>query len=114
MSPDPAALADIAIAARRLAQFVESLDEEAFLASELTQSAAMYQLAVIGEAVKRLSPEFRSEHGEIAWSEVAGLRDILIHAYHRVSLVEVWAIVTRDVPILLSFVEPLLPDAAIE
>ncbi len=41
----------------------------------------MYQLTVIGEAVKRLSSEFRLANAEIPWSDIAGMRDHLIHAY---------------------------------
>jgi len=37
------------------------------------------------------------------------MRDVLIHAYHRVDLGQVRAMSQRDVPALLDFVTPLLP-----
>jgi uncharacterized protein with HEPN domain len=34
----------------------------------------IYQIMIIGEAVKRLSPEFRRQYPEIPWSAIAGMR----------------------------------------
>lgn len=42
----------------------------------------MFQLLIIGEAVKRLSPELRSQPSEIPWSLIARMRDNLIHRSH--------------------------------
>ena len=41
------------------------LTKRAFLRDVKTQSAILYQLLVVGEAVKRLSDSFRAEHDEI-------------------------------------------------
>jgi uncharacterized protein with HEPN domain len=65
---------------------------------------------VIGEAVKRLSLEFRARHSGIPWSDIAGMRDHLIHGYDIVDLEEVWKTVTVDVPDLLTALEPLAPS----
>ena len=43
------------------------------------QEAVIRQLEIIGEATKRLSQDPRSEHHEIPWRRIAGLRDVLIH-----------------------------------
>ena len=44
----------------------------------------------MGEATKRLSAGCRASHPEIPWRAMAGLRDVLIHAYDKVDLQEVW------------------------
>lgn len=56
-----------------------------------------------------MSPEFQKENPEIPWSKMARMRDLLIHAYQRVDLGEVWDTVKNDVPILIDAVEPLVP-----
>ena len=66
---------------------------------------------VLGEAVKRLSPEFCAEHPEIPWRPMAGMRDRLIHGYDVVDLDEVWLVLERDLPDLLQRLEPLVPKA---
>jgi len=83
--------------------------KEAFLNDLKTQSATLHQLMVIGEAVRRLSREFRDQHPEIPWSLIAGMRDHLIHAYDAVDLDEVWKTTTIDVRDLLAKIESLLP-----
>ena len=69
----------------------------------------MHQILVLGEAAKRLSSEFRASHPEVPWSNIAGMRDKLIHAYEAVDYDEVWSTATRDIPELLEWVRPLLP-----
>jgi uncharacterized protein with HEPN domain len=47
-------------------------------------SACCYQIAVIGEAMKRLSPALRTKYPEVPWKDIAGMRDRLIHGYDSV------------------------------
>jgi uncharacterized protein with HEPN domain len=60
---------------------------------------------VIGEAVKRLSREFRAKYPEVPWTLIAGLRDNLIHGYDLIDWDEVWKTSTTDVPDLLAKVK---------
>jgi len=109
MARDEATLLDIARAARLVIEFKQGIDKAAFLQDFKTQSAVLHQLMVMGEAAKRLSPDFRARHSEIPWSLVAGMRDKLIHGYDIVDLDEVWRTAVVDVPDLLTSLEPLLP-----
>ncbi|MEI6621112.1 MAG: HepT-like ribonuclease domain-containing protein [Actinomycetes bacterium] len=47
--------------------------------------AILYDLLVIGEAVKFLDQGFREAHPEVPWTSITGMRDILAHEYFRVS-----------------------------
>lgn len=107
---DRATLLDLDAATRLAGEFVSGLDEPAFLADRKTQSALLYQLTVIGEAVKRLSPEFRAAHPIVPWRLIAGMRDQIIHRYDSVDLAEVWQTAQRDIPALRAALAPLLPD----
>jgi uncharacterized protein with HEPN domain len=59
-SRDPATVADTVRAARLALQFVEGLDRERFLTDEKTQAAVLHEITIIGEAVKRLSDDYRA------------------------------------------------------
>jgi uncharacterized protein with HEPN domain len=61
-SRDLASLLDIAIAAQKVQKYKLDMDKIAFLIDDKTQSAIVFQLLIIGEAVKRISPELRSQH----------------------------------------------------
>ncbi len=73
------------------------------------QDAVIRRIAVIGEAAKRLSEEFRTNHPEIPWRGMTGMRDVVIHSYNQVKLVEVWAVIQTDIPALIAQIEPLVP-----
>lgn len=73
-------------------------------------SAILYQIAVIGEATKRLSQEFRQQHPEIPWRDIAGMRDVLLHKYDQVDFDVIWDVVQSKLPELLTLLEPLLPS----
>ncbi|MBN1866324.1 DUF86 domain-containing protein [Candidatus Sumerlaeota bacterium] len=105
MSRDEACLFDIFSAARRVAEGVEGIDYETFAADWKTHSAVQHQLTILGEAVKRLSPEFRQRHSHIPWRSIAGHRDVLIHQYDAVDLSEVWLIAKERIPELIGFLE---------
>jgi uncharacterized protein with HEPN domain len=65
-------------------------------------SACCYQLAVISEAVKRLSVTTRSNYPEVPWKDIAGMRDRLIHGYDSVDVDELSKTATADLPALLK------------
>jgi len=81
---------------------------EAFLADGTAQDAAVRNFEIIGEAAKRLSDEAKAHRPDVRWRDVAGFRDILIHAYERVDYLEVWNIVESHLLQLREAVDELL------
>lgn len=105
MYRDEVVLQDIINAARLVMEFIQGFDKPTFLDDWKTQSAVLYQLTVTGEAVKRLSKEFRASHPEIPRALIAGMRDNLIHGYDLTDWDEVWKTANKDVPELLDKIE---------
>ncbi len=108
-SNDISYLADILQAARLVQSFVEGVDKTLFEQDLMRQSAVIRQIEIIGEATKRLSDSFRTSRPDIPWRSIAGMRDILIHAYDHVDLDEVWNTATLAIPDLNSKIELLVP-----
>jgi uncharacterized protein with HEPN domain len=95
---DAALLLDIMLAAEDALSFVAGLDERAFLASGLHQSAVIRKLEVMGEAAGKVSNAFCAAHPEIPWKQMTGLRHRLIHDYGDVRLDIVWRVVREHCP----------------
>ena len=110
MQRDQATILDVIRAGELIVEFVRDVDRLAFEHDLKTQSAVLHQLMVMGEAVKRLSPETRESHPEIPWALIAGMRDRLIHGYDTVDRDEVWKTASVDVPELLHLLRPWAPS----
>ncbi len=109
MRRDDAYLLDILLAARQALKFMEGVSREEFDDNELIQNAVMRPLEIIGEAAGKLSSSFRKSHPEIAWQEMVGMRNRLIHEYFRIDFGAVWDTIHKDLPILINQIEPLVP-----
>lgn len=117
MRSDRLYLEDIIAAADAIQRFMMAVvSEAAFRDDELRQSAVLQKLIVIGEAAARLSPEFRSQHSPIEWSDIIAFRNIAVHAYFSVDWSIVWVTVQDDVPNLRAQMQTILDqlDAAID
>lgn len=80
--------------------YAGDFSKEEFLKDELVQDAVIRQLEITGEASKNLSSDFKKKHQNVAWKEVAGMRDKLIHDYFGVDLEIVWETIKQDIPFL--------------
>jgi uncharacterized protein with HEPN domain len=101
MNRDAAYLLDIVRFCREILNFVRGCDEAEFVADRRVQSAVMYNITIIGEAVKGLSPDFRDRNPQIPWRKIAGMRDKLVHDYRQINVVQVWRVVQVYIPELL-------------
>ena len=109
MSRDLAALVDISDAIRLINQYRQGIDRYHFSENIEKQDAILRRITVIGEATKRLSKEFRSQHPTIPWKEIAGMRAVISHDYDEIDLDEVWIVMTQNLPPLLAYIQPLIP-----
>jgi uncharacterized protein with HEPN domain len=95
-------LDDVSLAVHRIARYLDGVSRQQFDADGRTQDAVIRNLEIIGEAVKHIPADIRQLAPRVAWRKIAGLRDILIHAYFNVDLDLVWQIVTIHLPVLSS------------
>jgi len=59
-------------------------EEDSWEEAQVAFDAILYDLLVIGEAVKSLTSQLKGEYSFIPWRQIAGMRDILAHEYFRV------------------------------
>ena len=105
MLRDRESLIDIINAIRRILRYTDGVSRSELEANDEKLSAILYQITIMGEATKRLSPVFRQEHPEIPWREMAGMRDVIVHEYDRLDFDIVWDVVANRLTELLVALE---------
>jgi uncharacterized protein with HEPN domain len=70
--------------------------------------AVCRNLEIVGEASRKIGPDFRVAHTQIPWREMNDLRHVLIHNYEGADDDMVWGIVDREIPQVLEAVNELL------
>lgn len=74
------------------------MDREAFLADDKTIDAVVRNLEVVGEAVKQLPSGFKEDHPGVPWTQMAGLRNRIVHDYAGIDLEIIWELLEHAVP----------------
>jgi uncharacterized protein with HEPN domain len=92
---------DMIAACEKIERYVARRPRSVFESDEQAFDAVLKNLEVLGEAAKRLPAEIKGSHPEIAWRDIAGLRDIIVHEYFGLDLDIVWDVVANRVPVLL-------------
>ena len=73
------------------AQLTISESESSEEVAEMAFDAILYNLVVIGEAVKSLDSEMKARSPHIEWKEITGLRDLLAHQYFQIDVAVIQA-----------------------
>ena len=89
MKNDQERLLDIQEAIERIEKYSIRGKKE-FEKDELLQIWIIHHLQIIGEAATRISEEFRKTYSEIPWSQIIGMRNILVHEYFGIDTEIVW------------------------
>jgi uncharacterized protein with HEPN domain len=83
-----------------LESFTNGISFEAFESNPEKLFAVVKAIEIIGEAVKKIPDEIRSQYPQIPWKDIAGMRDVLVHNYWRIDSKVVWSTVQDGIPLL--------------
>jgi uncharacterized protein with HEPN domain len=88
----------------KIENFTKEISRFDFGRNVMIQDAVIRNIEIIGEATKKISKSFTQSHQEIPWSEMAGMRDKLIHDYLDVDIDVVWKTIEVDLPLLKELI----------
>jgi uncharacterized protein with HEPN domain len=87
---------------------ISQVSKEEFLANANLQDSITLKIIYIGEALGRVSNEFREANTELPWRNAIGMRNRLAHDYGNVNLNDVWVAATVNLPELRITITKIL------
>ena len=90
--------------------FTEGMAQQDFKVDKRTQQAVVMSLIVLGEAATKIMdqyPEFASQHAEIPWRNMRGMRNRIAHGYFDIDLDVVWDTLHTALPTLKTQLDAL-------
>jgi len=92
----------------KIKEYIEGETADSFSENSMVLDACLRQLQIIGEACNRVSKELQEENEEIPWSQIIGLRIVVVHQYFGVDEKVIWNIIQNDLSPLNDQVEEIL------
>jgi uncharacterized protein with HEPN domain len=101
-------LEDIAAAIEKILRYTDGLTMAGFKADDKTIDAVVRNLEIIGEAVRQIPSPFKEREKDVPWSQIAGLRNRIVHDYFGLDLEMIWYVITTDLPELKDRITRIL------
>lgn len=98
MKNDQVYIEHILDALDKIAVYTDNVSYGQFTENTMMVDAVLHEMQIIGEAAKRLSPEFKEKHPTIPWRAITGFRDKVVHDYFDVNVTTVWETIEMDLP----------------
>ena len=93
-------LFDMRSACDEVLTFTDGATREMLDTDRMLYRALMMTVGIIGEAASQVSIELRTNHPEIPWRDIIGMRNFLFHAYFKIDKDILWQAATESVPAL--------------
>jgi uncharacterized protein with HEPN domain len=107
-------LTDILTSIEKIQKYTASITYDELLQDELILDGVLHNLQIIGEATKQIPDGIRIKYPQIQWKQIAGLRDIITHAYFSINTKIVWNIIETKLEPLKAGVETILARENLE
>ena len=105
---DRQSLEEMLEAVGKIRAYAEGATRETLPAAPMRLDAVLYEIVVLGEAARRLSPELREAHPQVPWRAIIGMRSVITHGYDQIDDDELWQVIERDLPELAPPLKAIL------
>jgi uncharacterized protein with HEPN domain len=104
-------LQDMVESARKVLRYINGLQDFAdFKANQQIVDAVLFNLYVIGEAVRNIPDEIKQKYSHVDWRGINIVRNLIAHVYFGLNLERIWTIIQADVPQLITDITGILED----
>ena len=97
---DLSRLQDVLSAIKSVEEYTKDLSELQLKEDKLRLHATIYNVQIIGEAIYKLTKDFKQEHPDTPWHLIEKMRHILVHDYFRINFEILWMVIKEDIPLL--------------
>ncbi len=101
---------DILESIKRIQEYTAGLTLESFQNDTLRIDAVIRNLEIIGEAASRIPQEVQERYPHLAWLEMRGMRNMIIHEYFGVSIPIIWQTISDDLGPLAEGMKHILEE----
>jgi uncharacterized protein with HEPN domain len=88
-----------------LINHTKNLTRDNISENEVLLDSIMFRLVQISENTNCLSDEYKNKHNSIAWHDIKGMRNRIVHEYGEVDLSIIYDTVKTDIPMLYEFLK---------
>ena len=107
---DRSRLEHILEAIERLQTYAGQLSREELEKDVLRYYGIVKNIEIIGEAANMLTTLFKETHPEVAWRDISGMRNFLVHEYFQVDNDTIWAVLHSEIIELKEHITRYLTD----
>ncbi len=109
MQRDLQFLLDMLQSAELVVTYTSGCSKDAFIEDIQLQDSVIRRLLVIAEAARRVSETTRQTLSNIAWAEINGMRNRLVHEYGDINLNIVWDVIQTEIPTTIEILKSYIP-----
>lgn len=95
---------------KEIQDYMINVSLENFYKEKLKASACMYQLIIVGEALKHVSNEVKNKNPNVKRRYTTSLRNKLAHEYHAIVLSIIYKNLNNDILILKNQIEEIIKE----
>ena len=91
-----------------LIDYVEHHTLEEAQSNPVVYFGLVKHVEIIGEAVYKLTLQYRTSHNEVNWDDIERMRHVLVHGYYKIRPRQLWATIAVDIPQIKPIIEKLI------
>ena len=95
----------------RIEEKVAGIKYENFSNDEDLKEIVCFNILQIGELSKKLGKDFCNLHPEQPWSNIAGMRDVVVHGYGTIKIDRVWKTANEDIVPLRAYCQKIIDQS---
>lgn len=97
-------------AANVLSEYVKHHTLEEAQADPVMYFGLVKHVEIIGEAVYKLTLQYRTSHNEVNWDDIERTRHVLVHGYYKIRPNQLWETIAVDIPQLMPTIDQLIKE----